>query len=108
VVPAFFLKLLALEGAGPVLDRCASCGEATELVAFDIHEGGALCRNCRRGVALGPEALGLMRRILGGDLAAALSEGEGPVVHQVALVASTALETHLERRLRSLRVLERG
>ncbi len=47
VVASFYWKLLSLDGAGPVLDCCASCGSrppAANLVAFDIAEGGALCR----------------------------------------------------------------
>ena len=49
LAPAFFLKALVLEGAGPVLDACAACGEpddVVELVAFDlVGRGHALpCR----------------------------------------------------------------
>ena len=51
VVPAFYWKLLAAEGLGPELDRCVRCGEDGSLVAFDLAEGGALCGNCRSGVA---------------------------------------------------------
>ena len=51
VVPAFFLKVLAVDGTTPLLDACASCGSAEPLVAFDLLEGGALCRDCRRGRA---------------------------------------------------------
>src|SRR2546423_8649314 len=42
LVPAFFWKLLSLEGAHPLLDQCASCGatDTTDLVAFDLTEGG--------------------------------------------------------------------
>ncbi len=50
VVPAFFWKLLAAEGLRPELDACVRCGEdgeAIALVAFDLGEGGVLCRNCR-------------------------------------------------------------
>ncbi|MGH8996426.1 MAG: DNA repair protein RecO, partial [Acidimicrobiales bacterium] len=69
LVPAcFFLKALVLEGASPVLDACASCGRPdteVELVAFDLVEGGALCRGCRRGRPMSEDALILMRRILG-------------------------------------------
>jgi len=108
VVPAFFLKLLALEGFRPVLDHCAACGAEGPLVAFDLDEGGALCRSCRRGVALGPEALDLMRRILGGGLGGVLAE-ENPVGWpEVSVLASRSLEHHLERRLRSLGVLDRA
>ena len=52
VAPSFFLKALVLEGAGPVLDECAHCGEpegAVELVAFDLAAGGTLCRSHRSG-----------------------------------------------------------
>ena len=62
VVPAFYWKLLAAEGLRPELDACVRCGEdgeATALVAFDLNEGGVLCRNCRSGVAVTPEALAL-------------------------------------------------
>jgi DNA repair protein RecO (recombination protein O) len=108
VAPSFFLKLLALEGFEPVLDRCASCGSEAELVAFDIDEGGALCRQCRRGPALTPEALVLMRRILGGGLSSVLSEPDPPGGHEVAALSARSVEHHLERRLRSLGVLDRA
>ncbi len=52
VVPAFFWKVLAAEGVRPELDRCVRCGQDEPLVAFDLDEGGALCRSCRQGVAL--------------------------------------------------------
>jgi len=43
VAPAFFLKVLALEGSAPMLDGCVSCGEDddAQLVAFDIVEGAS-------------------------------------------------------------------
>lgn len=107
VVGAFFWKLLALEGFEPVLDRCASCGSTGELVAFDLADGGALCRTCRRGVPLSIGALDLMRRILGGGLAGALGEAAGPAPSEVESLGTRALEHHLERRLRSAGLLER-
>lgn len=108
VAPSFFLKLLALEGFEPVLDQCASCGADAELVAFALEEGGALCRQCRRGSSLSPAALALMRRILGGGLSGVLAETDPPGGHEVTLLAGRALEHHLERRLRSLGVLDRA
>jgi DNA repair protein RecO (recombination protein O) len=111
LVPAFFWKLLALEGAQPILDECAACGAtgAThELVAFDLADGGTLCRSCRRGMPISPDALALIRRILGGDLAAVLRDDTGPVAHDVGALATRALEFHLERRLRSPGVLDRA
>jgi len=103
LVPAFCLKVLALEGSAPILDRCATCGALDDLVAFDLVEGGVLCRSCRRGRPVSPDALALLRRILGGDLAAALGEPAGPVVAEVTELATAAMEGHLDRRLRSVR-----
>jgi len=107
LVPAFFWKLLSIEGAHPLLDQCASCGseDTDDLVAFDLTEGGVLCRTCRRGAPVSPEALALMRRILGGDLARVLDEPRSPVTDEVARLATRSLEEHIERRLRSIHVL---
>ena len=105
LVPAFFWKLLSLEGAHPMLERCVSCGSEDDLVAFDLTEGGVLCRTCRRGAPVSPEALALMRRILGGDLARVLDEPRSPVTDEVARLATRSLEEHIERRLRSIHVL---
>lgn len=108
IVGSFFFKLLALEGVRPEVDHCVSCQRTDDLVAFDPMEGGVLCRDCRRGLAVSPEALHLMRRTLGGDLAAVLKEPETSATYEVAHIADEALEHHLERRLRSRRVLDRA
>jgi len=105
LVGAFYWKLLAHEGLHPVLDRCVQCEADGPLVAFDPAVGGALCTACRRGSPLSPEALDLLRRILGGQLGSALNEASSPAGHDVELLATRALEHHLERRLRSVGVL---
>jgi len=39
VAPAFFWKLLSLEGFHPIVDGCARCEEPdVELVAFDLEQ----------------------------------------------------------------------
>ena len=106
VAPAFFMKALVLEGAGPLLDGCASCGRPdgdVELVAFDMAEGGALCRQCRRGRPVTADALHLLRRILGGSLGAVLAEPPPPCADEVTALATEAMEAHLDRRLRAVR-----
>ncbi len=105
VVPAFFLKVLALEGYRPVIDVCVACAAEEELVAFDADAGGTLCRSCRRGSAISPEALGLLRQILGGQLGAALNVAPSAATHEVDQLAIRAFEHHLERRLRSVHVI---
>ncbi len=112
VMSGFMWKLLALEGSAPVLDICARCSAPPPepLVAFDLADGGALCRSCRRGVPVSAEALALVRRMLGGDLAGVLRELPAPCVltAEVDHLARFALEAHLERRIRSLHVLDHG
>ncbi len=118
VTPAFFWKLLSLEGFHPILDGCARCGEPEAadaddpagehaLVAFDLDEGGTICRACARGGGrpLSPDALDLLRRVLGGGLNSVLARPAGPDTHDVEQLAIRALEHHVERRLRSSALL---
>ena len=106
VVPAFYWKLLASDGVAPELESCVSCGSTGPLVAFSVDEGGVLCRTCRRGAAVSTEAVELLRRILGGDLVAVLREPASTATHEVEILAVRALEHHLERRLRTVAMLE--
>jgi len=108
LVAAFFWKALSAAGVHPVLDQCVRCGAADDLVAFDVVEGGVLCRACRSGVPVSAPALALLRRILGGGLAASLAEPASTVTHEVDHLATAAMEAHLERRLRSISALDRG
>lgn len=108
-IPAFYWKLLAREGFQPELYVCIRCGGAepdTQMVAFDLNEGGVLCRSCRSGQSISPEALGLVRDILGGRLANALSQPESPATHEVANLATKALEFQLERQLKAAAMFE--
>jgi DNA repair protein RecO (recombination protein O) len=110
VTPAFFWKLLSLEGFHPLLDACARCtddADTVEIVAFDLDDGGVLCRACARGGGrpITPEGLGLLRLMLGGGLNAALAEPVGPATHEVEQLGIRALEHHVERRLRSTALL---
>lgn len=106
VVAGFLWKLLALEGVAPVLDRCVVCGATEALVAFDLAEGGVVCRDDRRGQPLSPAGLALLRDVLGGRLAAALAAPATAATAEVDGLALRAAEHHLERRLRSVGILE--
>jgi DNA repair protein RecO (recombination protein O) len=109
-VPAFYWKLLAAEGLEPQLDACVRCGESppdTELVAFDLNEGGAQCRACRTGSSISPGALAVMRDIFGGRLNQVLALDESPTTHEVGSLATRALEHHIERHLKAVAMFER-
>jgi DNA repair protein RecO (recombination protein O) len=108
VVPAFFLKVLALEGYRPEVDECSVCGAETGLVSWAIEEGGLRCAAHRQGPAVSPEAVGVLQRILGGQLGDALNEPPSPHTVEIDHLATKALEHHLERRLRSVATLHRS
>jgi DNA repair protein RecO (recombination protein O) len=109
-VSAFYWKLLAAEGLRPQLDACVRCAGVepeVQLVAFDLAEGGVLCRSCRSGVSISAGALALMRDILGGRLNEALASEESPITHEVGSLATRSLEHHIERHLRAVAMFER-
>lgn len=103
LVTGFYWKLLSLEGFHPMLDECAGCGSDGPFVAFDLTEGGVLCRSCRRGQPVSEEAIALLRHILGGSLASALAEPVSPFTSEAEGLATRAMEHYLERRLRTSR-----
>lgn len=106
VLAAFYWKLLAAEGVSPQLNLCVDCQNETDLVAFDILQGGAQCRVCRTGVSITPQALDLLRMILGGELASALAKSATPATNEVTHLATQAMENHIERRLKSVAMFE--
>lgn len=101
LVPAsFFFKLLAHDGSEPVIDACVNCGREGPLVSFDAEVGGTLCANCRSGHSMSRDALELIRRIFGGDLAQVLREPSPRGAGEVMTLAQDAIEQHFGRRLR--------
>lgn len=103
VPTSFYFRLLALDGSEPVVDCCVNCGREGPLVAFDAQIGGTLCAACRSGHSLSPEALGLIRRMVGGDLANVLREKALAGAGEVITIAQEAIEQHFGRRLRVAR-----
>jgi len=108
VAAAFFLKLLAHEGVQPQLHACIECGRTDDLISIDVLGGGVRCRRCRRDRPLSAEALRVMRLIYEGDLSTALREPPSALADEVELMATTLLESHLERRLRSTIVINQS
>ena len=40
------LKLLKYLGVKPVIDRCVSCGNSTDIITLSSYRGGYICKNC--------------------------------------------------------------
>ena len=45
-VAVYFARCLKKAGMEFVVDRCVRCGSKKDIVAFDMTEGGFVCRNC--------------------------------------------------------------
>ena len=108
VTPAFFWKLLSLEGFHPYLDACVRCEGEGPFTAIDLGDGGVLCATCGRlgGMRVAPEALELLGRLVGGELNQAIANPPAHEhVHEVERLGVLALEYHSERRIRSASLL---
>ena len=106
VTPSFFFKLLTSDGVGLQVDGCVACGVEDDLVSLDLDSGGLRCREHREGISVSPQAVQILRLIMGGRLSNALALPVGPATFEVDHLASVAMERHLDRRLRSLRLLD--
>jgi DNA repair protein RecO (recombination protein O) len=107
LLASFFWRLISIEGATPQLDVCVNCNEQGNLSYFDVQQGGVHCGACRSGVPISESAIEILRWILGGRMNEALALDESIPVHEVNRLAMEAMESHLERRLKSLGVFDR-
>lgn len=101
LVPAsFFLRLLALDGSALDASRCVACDGDGPLVSFNATAGGTLCAACRSGSRLSADAVVLLQRILGGELAGVLRDPNPVGAGEVATLIHEAMEAHVGRRLK--------
>ena len=109
ILDAYLLRSLAVAGWAPSFHDCALCGEPGPHTAFNLASGGVVCPSCRTPGSAVPAlaTLALLGALLQGDwLTADASlprhrrEGSGLV--------TAFLQWHLERGIRSLRLVERS
>lgn len=108
VVDAYLLRAISIEGWAPTFDECAICGEPGPHSGFALSAGGSVCLKCKpAGATLPtPATIDLMQALVSGDWAAAQSADLRTRRATSALV-SGYVQWHLERGLRSLRMVER-
>jgi len=108
VLDAYLLRSLAVAGWAPSFHDCAKCGAPGPHRGFHVVAGGAVCPACRPpgSAAPAPETLVLLSALLAGDWAVADAsdpwhrrEGSG--------LTAAFVQWHLERGIRSLRMVER-
>ncbi len=108
VLDAFLLRSLAVAGWAPSFDDCARCGATGPHRAFAVAMGGTVCSQCRPpgAAAPAPATLGLLAALLTGDWGVADAADQRTRREASGLVAAY-LHWHLERGVRSLRMVER-
>ncbi|WP_225754762.1 DNA repair protein RecO [Actinotalea sp. Marseille-Q4924] len=108
VLDAYLLRALAVAGWAPSFTDCARCGAVGPHSAFAVASGGAVCGACRPPGAASPapETFALLAALLTGDWPVADASAERHRSEASGLVA-VFLQFHLERQVRSLRMVER-
>jgi DNA repair protein RecO (recombination protein O) len=109
VLDAFLLRALAVSGYEPSLTDCARCAAPGPHLSFAIAAGGMVCSTCRPSGAASPSPASL---VLLADLLAGRWErpdaSERRVRREASGLVSAFTEWHLEKRLRSLPMVERA
>lgn len=108
VLDSYLLRALAIAGWAPTFADCARCGRPGPHHSFAVAQGGAVCTGCRPPGAASPapQTLGLLAALLVGDWETAEASAERHRTEGNGLV-SAYCQFHLERRLRSLPMVER-
>ena len=109
VLDSYLLRALALAGWAPSCYDCARCGASGPHAAFHVQAGGAVCAGCRPAGAVDvePGTMALLGALLSGDWSVADVSAERDRA-QASGIVSAYLTWHLERRLRSLSLVERA
>ena len=109
VLDAFLLRSLATAGYAPSFDECTRCGAAGPHRFFSVPAGGSVCTQCRPAgsVTVSEATLTLLGALLSGDWEVA-DASEPRARSEASGVCAAYLQWHLERGLRSLRLVERA
>ncbi|SED98992.1 DNA repair protein RecO [Ruania alba] len=109
VLDSYLLRALAVAGWAPSFAECARCTEPGPHRSFSAPAGGAVCGTCRPpgAAAPAPETFTLLSALLTGEWPVAEASEEKHRREASGLVA-VYTQWHLERQLRSLRLVERA
>ncbi len=108
VLDAYLLRALAVAGWAPSFHDCARCGAVGPHRAFHVATGGVVCPSCRPpgSSAPAPETLELLSALLTGDWVVADASSDR-ARREGSGLTSAFLQWHLERGVRSLRLVDR-
>ena len=108
VLDAFLLRSLSISGYEPALDACARCSAEGPHRWFSVSAGGTVCTACHPpgSVTPGQPCTALLKALLDGDWPAA-DGADTRTRKEASGLVSAFTEYHLDRRLRSLAMVER-
>ena len=109
VLDAYLLRSLAVAGWAPSFQDCARCGAPGPHRAFAVAAGGTVCPACRPSgsASPAPSTLELLAALLAGDWGVA-DVSEPRHRREASGIVAAYLQWHLERGVRSLRLVERS
>ena len=108
VLDAFILRAMAIAGYEPTLEACARCGDPGPHRFFAVASGGVVCPEHRPpgSATVSQPAVALLEALLTGDWEVA-DAAEPRTQREASGLVAAYLQWHLERGLRSLRLVER-
>ncbi len=109
VLDAYLLRSLAVAGYAASFDDCTRCGAPGPHRWFSVESGGSVCRDDRPpgSVTINEESLRVLSALLTGDWE--IVDGADPrFLRESTGVVAAYTQWHLERALRSLRLVDRA
>jgi DNA repair protein RecO (recombination protein O) len=109
ILDAFILRAMTIAGYEPALDGCARCGEPGPHRFFSVPVGGVVCAEHRPpgSVTVTPAATTALTALVDGNWVVA-DVTDPRTQREVSGIVAAYLQWHLERGLRSLRLVERA
>lgn len=109
VLDAYLVRAVATAGWAPSFRDCAKCGDPGPHRAFNVAAGGCVCSACRTAgsVAPAPATFELLGALLEGDWGVA-DASEPHHRREAGGLVAAYVQWHLERGVRSLRLVERS
>lgn len=108
VLDSYLLRALATGGWAVSPHACARCGADGPHRAFHVASGGAVCRECRPpgSAAPAPESFALIGHLISGDWDG-VAAADARTRREVSGLVAAFLDWHVDRVVRSLRLVER-
>jgi DNA repair protein RecO (recombination protein O) len=109
VLDSYVLRSLAVAGYAPSFDACLQCGRDGPQPYLNVAAGGAVCADCRPPGSVAPaaETMALLAALLSGDWTVAEASLPRSRREASGIIAAYS-QWHLERDVRSFRLVERG